>query len=198
MVLQDIKKWRGNVVEFNMHVMSNYIVVDEKEKIRTTVNRWTINFSQETTVLLIPHPNVIGEVIEKEDPRKFITSKGRETKHLDVLIKDLENNGIGYVLFENMVDQILPYLEEERVESLIVITQCFKSSRWNMHSHFEYSKLHINLDLERKLVGKSTNSARINQVLYHGPHSSAEELKRGRWPIWIASTIVSINSDKDD
>ncbi|RYR18157.1 hypothetical protein Ahy_B03g062788 [Arachis hypogaea] len=162
MVLQDIKggrirasipkplfkKWRGNILEFSMYVMSNFIVVDKKEKIRITTNRWTINFSQKTTVLLVPHPSfpleafsfkpimellqadkiddsiltdVIGEVVEKEDPRELITSKGRETKRLAILIKDLENNSIGCVLSGDMVDQILPYPEGERVEPLIVI-----------------------------------------------------------------------------
>ncbi|XP_020980075.1 2-methylene-furan-3-one reductase isoform X1 [Arachis ipaensis] len=34
--------------------------------------------------------DVIGEVVEKEDPRELITSKGRETKRLAILIEDLE------------------------------------------------------------------------------------------------------------
>ncbi|KAL4394288.1 hypothetical protein AHAS_Ahas02G0137000 [Arachis hypogaea] len=94
MLFQDIK--RGNIVEFSMYVMSNFVVVDKKEKIKTTTNRWTINFAQKTTVLPIPHPNfiletfsfkpivellgadkiddsilidVIGEVVRKEGPR---------------------------------------------------------------------------------------------------------------------------------
>ncbi|RYR08214.1 hypothetical protein Ahy_B05g075789 isoform A [Arachis hypogaea] len=92
-----IKKWRGNILEFSMYVMSNFIV--------------------KTTILLVPHPSfpleafsfkpivellrvdkiddsilidVIGEVVEKEDPRELITSKGRETKRLAILIEDLE------------------------------------------------------------------------------------------------------------
>ncbi|XP_016196227.1 uncharacterized protein LOC107637311 [Arachis ipaensis] len=246
-----VKKWRGSILEFNMYVMSNFIVVDKKEKIRTTRNRWTINFSQRTTVIPVSHPSfplkafsfkpipellaaeklddsllidVIGEVVGKEDPRELITSKGKETKRLAVLIEDLENNSIGCVLFGDMVDQILPYLKEERVEPLIVIAQCFKPSRWNektsVQSHFDYSKLRINADLEevrvfrdRRLSGKPANSARISQVSSHGPRSGAEELRRGEaivktieevlnstqeGPVWIAGTIVSINSDKDD
>ncbi|XP_020980082.1 uncharacterized protein LOC110272318 isoform X2 [Arachis ipaensis] len=122
-----------------------------------------------------------------------------------------------------MVDQILPYLEGERVEPLIVIAQCFKPSRWNektsVQSHFEYSKLRINPDLEEvrdfhnRLSEKPANSARISQVSSHGPRSGADELKKGdvavktieeaisstqEGPIWIAGTIISINSGKDD
>ncbi|XP_020970326.1 uncharacterized protein LOC107621143 [Arachis ipaensis] len=122
------------------------------------------------------------------------------------------NNSIGCVLFGDMVDQILPYLEGERVESQIVIAQCFKLSRWNektsVQSHFEYSKLRINPDLEevrdfrnRRLSEKPANSAIISQVSSHGPRSSDDELKKGdvaERPIWIVDTIVSINSGKND
>ncbi|RYR34758.1 hypothetical protein Ahy_A10g049773 [Arachis hypogaea] len=96
--------------------MSNFIVVDKKEKIRTTINRWTINFSQRTTIILVSHLNflleafsfkpipellvaeklddsllidVIGEVVGKEDPRELITSK--EEIVLVVLFGNMEN-----------------------------------------------------------------------------------------------------------
>ncbi|XLU53591.1 hypothetical protein S245_048239, partial [Arachis hypogaea] len=131
MVLQDIKgrriqafiskplvrMWRGNIVEFNMYIMTNFIVVDKKEKTRTTTNRWSINFSHRTIVVLVSRPSfsleallfkpflellatdklsdailidVIGEVVGKEDTRELITRKGRGTKRLAVMIEDLE------------------------------------------------------------------------------------------------------------
>ncbi|KAL1289288.1 hypothetical protein HN51_057763 [Arachis hypogaea] len=143
-----VKKWRGKILEFKMYIMTHFIVVDKKEKTRTTNNKWSINFSHRTTVQPVVKPSyplkafcfkpipellaaekledsvlidVIGEVIGKEDPRQLITSKGRETKRLAVILEDLENNSIGCVLFGHMVDQILPYLEEGRVEPLIDI-----------------------------------------------------------------------------
>ncbi|KAL4365303.1 hypothetical protein AHAS_Ahas07G0092600 [Arachis hypogaea] len=140
-------------------------------------------FSQNTTVLSIPHPNfsleafsfkpivellradkidnsilinIIGEVVGKENPREFITSEGRETKRLTILIEGID---IGCMLFGDMVDQILPYLEEERMEPLIVIAQCFK--------------------LSKRLSGKLANSARISQVSSHDLRFGADELKKG-------------------
>ncbi|RYR37527.1 hypothetical protein Ahy_A09g042406 [Arachis hypogaea] len=177
-----MKKWRGNILEFNMYVMSNFIVVDKKEKIRTTMNRWSINFSQRTTVIPVSHPNVISEVVGKEDPRELITSKGKETKRLAVLIKDLENNSIGCVLFGDMIDQILSYLKKEK-------GQAFDS----------YSALRINTDLEevrvfrdRRLSGKPANSARIIQVSSHGLRSGAEELiRRGDAIIKIIEEVLN-------
>ncbi|RYQ85371.1 hypothetical protein Ahy_B10g104922 [Arachis hypogaea] len=161
--------------------------------------------------------DVIGEVVGKEDPRQLITSKGRETKRLAVI---LENNSISCVLFGHMVDQILPYLEEGRVEPLIVIAQFFKPSRWNVQSHFDISKLRINPELDevkefrnRRLSSKPSNSARISQVSSHGPRSGADEIRNGDAVVktieevlsstqegltWIAGTIVLINAGKDD
>ncbi|XP_072059828.1 replication protein A 70 kDa DNA-binding subunit A isoform X1 [Arachis hypogaea] len=246
-----LKKWRGKIVEFKMYIMTHFIVVDKKEKTKTTNNRWSLSFSHRTTVQPVSKPSypleafsfkpipelldadkledsvlidVIGEVVGKEDPRELITSKGRETKRLAVILEDLENNSIGCVLFGDMVDQILPYLEEGRVEPLIVIAQFFKPSRWNgktsVQSHFDVSKLRINPDLDevkdfrnRRLSEKPSNSTRISQVTSHGPRSGADEIKNGdvvvktieealsssqEGPIWIAGTIVSINAGKDD
>nr|XP_025621400.1 uncharacterized protein LOC112712679 [Arachis hypogaea] len=234
-----------------MYIMTHFIVVDKKEKTKTTNNRWSLSFSHRTTVQPVSKPSypleafsfkpipelldadkledsvlidVIGEVVGKEDPRELITSKGRETKRLAVILEDLENNSIGCVLFGDMVDQILPYLEEGRVEPLIVIAQFFKPSRWNgktsVQSHFDVSKLRINPDLDevkdfrnRRLSEKPSNSTRISQVTSHGPRSGADEIKNGdvvvktieealsssqEGPIWIAGTIVSINAGKDD
>ncbi|RYR66469.1 hypothetical protein Ahy_A03g012457 [Arachis hypogaea] len=124
------------------------------------VKKWRKTFSFKPIVKLLQADkiddsiliDVIGEVVGKEDPRELITNKGRETKRLAILIEDLENNSIECVLFGNMVDQILPYLKGERVEPLIVIAQCFRPNKWNektsVQSHFEYSKLRINPDLE--------------------------------------------------
>ncbi|XP_020989662.1 uncharacterized protein LOC110276908 [Arachis duranensis] len=111
-----------------------------------------------------------------------------------------------------MVDQILSYLEEGRVEPLIVIAPFFKPSRWNdktsVQSHFGYSNLRINPDLEevnefcnRRLSEKPSNSTRITQVSSHDPRSDVDKLKHAdveEGPIWIAGTIVSINAEKDD
>ncbi|RYR59846.1 hypothetical protein Ahy_A05g025818 isoform G [Arachis hypogaea] len=215
------------------------------------MNRWTLNFSHRTVVLLVENPtfplqafrltqisellnadrindsqliDIMGEVVGKEDPKELITSKGKETKRLAILVEDLDNYRIGCVLFGDMVDQILPYLDDGRVEPLIVVLQFFRPSRWNektsVQSHFDISKLRINSDLEevrdfrdRRLAAIPSNLVRISQVNTNNSHSGADELKRGdvtvntieealnstqEGPLWIAGTIVAINSGKDD
>ncbi|XLR35502.1 hypothetical protein S83_063402, partial [Arachis hypogaea] len=244
MVLQDIKggriqasinkglfkKWRGFFEEFKMYTMSNFIVVDKMEKIKTTRNRWTLNFSHRTVVVRVENPSfplesfclkpipellaaeklddsqlldIIWEVVGKEDPRDIITSKGNETKRIVVVIADLDNNNLDCVLFGDMVDHILPHLEDGRVEPLIVVLQFFKPSRWNdkvsVQSHFDVSKIHVNPDMK--------------EVSGHGVQFGAAELKRGgvivksiedalnsteEGPIWIGGTIVSINAGNND
>ncbi|XLS91704.1 hypothetical protein HN51_067712 [Arachis hypogaea] len=246
-----VRRWNDNLAEFKMYKMSNFIVVDKREKTKTTMNRWTLNFSHRTVVLLVENPtfplqafrltqipellnadriddsqlvDIMGEVVGKEDPRELITSKGKETKRLAILVEDLDNYRIGCVLFGDMVDQILPYLDDGRVEPLIVVLQFFRPSRWNektsVQSHFDISKLRINPDLDevrdfrdRRLAATPSNLVRISQVNTNNSHSGADELKRGdvtvntieealnstqEGPLWIAGTVVAINSGKDD
>ncbi|RYR20193.1 hypothetical protein Ahy_B03g065283 [Arachis hypogaea] len=78
--------------------------------------------------------DMIGEMVGKHDPRELVTSKGKEIKWLVVVLQDLENNRINCTLFGEMVDEILPHLEDGRLEPFIVVIQYFKAIRWNgMH-----------------------------------------------------------------
>ncbi|RYR66529.1 hypothetical protein Ahy_A03g012543 [Arachis hypogaea] len=96
--------------------------------------------------------DIIGEVVGNEDPRDIITSKGKETKRMVVVIADLDNNNLDCVLFGDMVDHILSHLEDGKVEPLIVVLLFFKPSRWNdkvsVQSHFDVSKIHVNPDMK--------------------------------------------------
>ncbi|KAL4330779.1 hypothetical protein AHAS_Ahas13G0434200 [Arachis hypogaea] len=132
--------------------------------------------------------DLIGEVICKEDPRDLITSKGKETKRLVIILQDLENNRINCILFGDLVDHLLPHLEEERAEPLIVVLQYFKAIRWNgktsVQSNFEISKVHINPELTEIIQFKSklcspaaSNSTRISQVSSPNAWSALDELK---------------------
>ncbi|QHO58144.1 replication protein A 70 kDa DNA-binding subunit A-like [Arachis hypogaea] len=147
--------------------------------------------------------DIIGEVVGNEDPRDIITSKGKETKRMVVVIADLDNNNLDCVLFGDMVDHILSHLEDGKVEPLIVVLLFFKPSRWNdkvsVQSHFDVSKIHVNPDMK--------------EASGHGVQSGAVELKRRgvvvksiedalnsteEGPIGIGGTIVSINVGNND
>ncbi|RYR14775.1 uncharacterized protein LOC107636800 [Arachis ipaensis] len=143
-----VARWRGNIFEFQMYVMRNFIVVGNKTKPRTTNSNWILMFFQRITVTHVNNPSypleafrfrsisdllnaerlddtylfdMIAEVVGKEDPGDLVTSTGKETKCMAVVLEDLENNRIGYTLFGEMVDQIRPHLEEGSVEPLIVV-----------------------------------------------------------------------------
>ncbi|XP_072087972.1 uncharacterized protein [Arachis hypogaea] len=51
-----VRRWNDNIDEFKMYKMSNFIVVDKREKTKTSMNRWTLNFSHRTVVLLVENP----------------------------------------------------------------------------------------------------------------------------------------------
>ncbi|KAL4337581.1 hypothetical protein AHAS_Ahas12G0124500 [Arachis hypogaea] len=148
---------------------TNFGVFDNKYyKEKNDVSRIVLTFSERTLVnhKLIPlliSVDLIGEVVSKEDPRNLITSKGKETKCLVIILQNLENNRINCILFGESVDHLLPHLEEERPEPLIVVLQYFKAMRWNkkisVQSNFEISKVHINPELTKVIQFKSKLSS---------------------------------------
>nr|XP_025702539.2 replication protein A 70 kDa DNA-binding subunit A-like [Arachis hypogaea] len=218
-----VSKWRGVLVQFQMYIMTNFIVVDnQKGNIsRGKTIRELLNVEKIDDSALF---DMIGEVVGKEDPKELITSKGKETKRLTVILEDLENNRIGCTIFGEMVDQLLRHMQDGRVEPLIVVVQYFKATRWNgktsVQSHFDISQLHIDSNLKdvaefrsRLLGGEPSSSVRISQVPSKTAWSGVEELKQGavsvktieevliqheEGPAWIAASIVAINVTKDD
>ncbi|QHO12363.1 Replication protein A 70 kDa DNA-binding subunit A [Arachis hypogaea] len=179
MILQDCKggriyatipralaeKWSGNIIEFEMYTMTNFIVFDNKTISKNGVSRM-------------------------EDPRDLITSRGLMTKRMVVILEDLENNKMSCTLFGQLVDHILPHLDDGRVETLIVVLQYFKATRWNgktsVQSNFDISKVHINPTLKeidsfrcRLLSGGPSSSTRISQVSSPAAWSANDEFNRG-------------------
>ncbi|XLS44382.1 hypothetical protein HN51_001247, partial [Arachis hypogaea] len=99
-----------------MYTMTNFIVFNHKYKEKNGVSRIVLTFSQRTLVNHVKKPSfplktfclksyvnfltadklpdseifdLIGEVVGKEDPRDLITSKGKETKRLVIILQDL-------------------------------------------------------------------------------------------------------------
>ncbi|XP_057739705.1 uncharacterized protein LOC130956718 [Arachis stenosperma] len=214
-----LKKWLGNIREFCMYVMSNFIVVDNKIKSRTIPELLNAEKLDNTELF-----DMIAEVVGKEDPRELVTSKGKETRRLAVVLEDLEGNKIGCTLFRETVDHLLPHLEDVREEPLIVVLQYFEASRWNgktsVQSNFSISKVHVDLELEEVLGFKNrllniapATTSRISQVTTQGAWSATDELNNGvivvktveqtlnskeEGTCWIVGTIVAINVGKND
>ncbi|RYR78370.1 hypothetical protein Ahy_A01g003145 [Arachis hypogaea] len=204
--------------------MTNFIVFNHKYKEKNGVSRIVLTFSQRTLVNHVKKPSfplktfclksyvnfltadklpdseifdLIGEVVGKEDPRDLITSKGKETKRLVIILQDLDygnrtlslilrNNRINCSLFDELIDHLLLHLEEERAEPLI-------ATRWNgktsVQNNFEISKVHINPELIEVIQFKSklvllsspaaSNPTRISQVSSPNAWSALDELKHG-------------------
>ncbi|RYR59778.1 hypothetical protein Ahy_A05g025751 [Arachis hypogaea] len=193
-----VQKWSDLIVQFQMYAMNNFIAVKNTRISQTIPSQWILTFSHRTTVNHIQEPSfpleafrfrtivellnadkihqsdlfdVIAEVVGKEDPRDLVTTKGKETKRMVIILEDLEHNKIDCILFGKMVDQILPHLEDGTVEP----------------SHFEVSKIHINSQLKEIETFKSrflsdapvTTSVRISQISSQSRWSTVDELTQG-------------------
>ncbi|XP_072060179.1 uncharacterized protein [Arachis hypogaea] len=212
--------------------MSNFIVVDNKIKSRVTSVKWVLTFSHRTIVSPVENPSysleefrlktipellnaekldntelfdMIAEVVGKEDPRELVTSKGKETRRLAVVLEDLEGNKIGCTLFRETVDHLLPHLEDVREEPLIVVLQYFEASRWNgktsVQSNFSISKVHVDLELEEVLGFKNrllniapASTSRISQVTTQGAWSATDELNNG---VVVVKTVEQTLNSKE-
>ncbi|KAL4307314.1 hypothetical protein AHAS_Ahas16G0265900 [Arachis hypogaea] len=128
-----------------MYAMSNFIVVKNTRITQTIPSQWILTFSHRTTVNYIQEPSfpleafrfrtivellnvdknhpsdlfdVIAEVVGKEDPRDLVTTKGKETKRLAVVLEDLEHNKIDCILFEKMVSSDAPATSSVRISQI--------------------------------------------------------------------------------
>ncbi|QHO06164.1 Replication protein A 70 kDa DNA-binding subunit E [Arachis hypogaea] len=222
-----VSKWRGVLVQFQMYIMTNFVVVDN-QKGNISRGKYLLFFSHRTIVSHVENPSfllnafrfktirellyaeriddsalfdMIGEVVGKEDPKEFITSKGKETKRLAIILKGLKNNRIGCTIFGEMVDQLLQHMQDGRVEPLIVVVQYFKATRWNgktsIQSHFDMSQLHIDPTLKMLLnLGVGAEELKQGAVSVKIVEEVLIQYEEG--PAWIAATIVAINVTKDD
>ncbi|XP_020970119.1 uncharacterized protein LOC110268358 [Arachis ipaensis] len=107
------KKYISVILEFHMYTMSNFIVVDNMTKKKNGVNRNVAELHTVEKVEDLELFDIIGEVFGKKDPRELVTSKGIETKHLVIIMEDLEKSRLSCTLFDKTVDQILPHLDDD-------------------------------------------------------------------------------------
>ncbi|RYR73635.1 hypothetical protein Ahy_A02g008073 [Arachis hypogaea] len=111
-----VQKWSGLIVQFQIFPLEAFrfrtiVELLNADKIHRNDLRWLVRRTQETW---LP-----------------VTTKGKETKRMVIVLKDLEHNKIDCILFGKMVDQILLHLEDGTVEPVIVLLQFFKAIRWN-------------------------------------------------------------------
>ncbi|MED6151003.1 hypothetical protein PIB30_078097 [Stylosanthes scabra] len=108
---QLVKKWFGLINEFEM----TKVKVVEEPSFPLDV----FNFRPFTEILNADNVDesemfdVIGEVVGKEEARVVVTSKGVHVKRMAIVLEDLGSNCFCCVLFGDLVNQILPHLNEE-------------------------------------------------------------------------------------
>ncbi|RYR03447.1 hypothetical protein Ahy_B06g082410 [Arachis hypogaea] len=191
------KKYISVILKFHMYTMSNFIVVDNMTKKKNENPTFSLeafrfrNLAEVHTVEKVEDLelfDIIGEVVRKEDPRKLVTSMGIETKRLVIIVEDLEaddrKNRLSCTLFGEIVDQILPNLDDDRLEPLIV-------------SHFELSKVHVNPELKEVmsfkkslLSGSKLTSVRISHQSMQSSWAGTDELNNGTTVVKMIEEVL--------
>ncbi|XP_025640561.1 uncharacterized protein [Arachis hypogaea] len=177
-----ISKWKGSIVQFQNYQMTHFIVVANDMDTIITPSKWILCFSHRTRVIHVENP--------------YFPLEAFYFKPIPDLLNADKANRINCILFGNMVDQILPQLEDGRVEPLIVLFQYFRAIRWNgktsIQSNFDVSQMHFDNNLKeimefQKRVAKylmllsvsPSSSVRITQVPSQHAWSGADELNQG-------------------
>ncbi|MED6206855.1 hypothetical protein PIB30_030519 [Stylosanthes scabra] len=200
---QMVSRWVGVINEFKLYEMENFIVVNKKPFIRSTTTPFSLQFSHRTKVKLVEEPSfpldvfnfrpfteilnpvnvdesemfdVMGEVVGKEEPREVVTSKGVHVKRMIIVLEDLGSNRLCCVLFGNLVDQMLPYLNEESFDLLLLCCSILKC----LAGMWINPELSVVDDFRSILLnGETSNGIRITQVPSQSVVSATQELKKG-------------------
>ncbi|XP_016200051.1 uncharacterized protein LOC107641056 [Arachis ipaensis] len=77
-----LKKWLGNIQEFCMYMMSNFIVVDNKIKSRVTSVKWVLTFSHWTIVSPVENPSYFLEAFQLKTISELLNAEKLENTEL--------------------------------------------------------------------------------------------------------------------
>ncbi|RYR26138.1 hypothetical protein Ahy_B02g060296 [Arachis hypogaea] len=68
-------RWLGNIQEFRVYVMKNFIIVDNKTKSRVTSVKSVLMFSHRTIVSPVENPSYLLEAFRLKTIRKLLMLK---------------------------------------------------------------------------------------------------------------------------
>ncbi|MED6226190.1 hypothetical protein PIB30_101067, partial [Stylosanthes scabra] len=188
-------RWRGVLKEFHSYNMKWFIVSEDKLKSKSTDIDMFLTFRRLTQVTHVSKPDVVAQVVGREDPRDMLTKTGKELKRMVIVIED---TGI---------------LSSDHSYPWIV----WKTS---IQSNFLLSKVNVNPDLEEVVAyreslmnGGTAASSRISHISTQAVASALEELTQTDASVmkienvikcskeckpWIAGQIVALNNGMDD
>nr|XP_029153348.1 uncharacterized protein LOC112769619 [Arachis hypogaea] len=94
-----VARWKGNIFEFQMYVMSNFIVVGNKTKPKTTNSNWILMFSQRTTVTHINNPSYPLEAFHFRSISDLLNAERLDDTYLfgDYYLHYLKNCCVNFV-----------------------------------------------------------------------------------------------------
>ncbi|KAH6831549.1 hypothetical protein C2S53_015075 [Perilla frutescens var. hirtella] len=103
-----------------LYGIKNFIVTQNANKYKTTENKYRIIFLKRTWVY------VVGVVKEMGQPENRVSSNGKQSKLVELMLEDIEGNRLPCTLWEEYVDQFLKYCGKTCGAPKIMILQMVK------------------------------------------------------------------------
>ncbi|XP_019190617.1 PREDICTED: uncharacterized protein LOC109185076 [Ipomoea nil] len=214
-------KYKNEFKEGQVYGIRNFLCITNFFKYKTSTLRYMIKFKHDTLVKQYKHINflktmfrfksfpailskqdvdekvlmdVIGRVVEIYSPLEKVIAgkKKKRTRLIDFVLKDMSKNPIKCTLWDDHVDQLLPYFNQDVVEPLILLIQLFRA-KFMDNGEVRICSSFDAMSVPTKLgVGFPNGSGTSKEVLV----SSIEEIysKKHLGEYWVAGRIVGVES----
>ncbi|CAH9104034.1 unnamed protein product [Cuscuta epithymum] len=180
-----VARFRAMFKEGNVYAIRNFLVQDNYMNFKTTRNEFKLLFIQRTEAFQISKINfpmrmfdfkpintlvaeevvdethaidVIGKITSLSNP-KLLTKNGRQTQLVDLTLGDAVGNSISCTLWEDLVDQLVAFLES-KPKSIILILQLCRAKKFqgrvSVTNMFNVTKMFLNSDSEECEEFKAT------------------------------------------
>ncbi|KAL6561539.1 hypothetical protein OROMI_017140 [Orobanche minor] len=236
---------KAKPVEGHLYALKDFIVLENRSKFKTTTHPYKINFLRKTKIEeifdeKIPETiynlksfsqleknkensqfslfDVIGKIISCQLP-PVATGRG---KRMEFILEDHVNNNIKCTLWDNYVDDLLPFVEADSEENIIVLIEFGRISIFGEQvrvcNSFNVTKITVN---EESRVFQNFNEGLANSGSVYAPLTTFESISAPNIydafknieadvknlakivrsdkddEFWISATIIQVESLKD-
>ncbi|XP_074278221.1 replication protein A 70 kDa DNA-binding subunit A-like [Silene latifolia] len=173
-----IRVYRPLIHEGELYTISNFLVLENNDKLKTCKNKWKINFHRNTSVKdcppigidkfgfemvsfqnifdQLPLPNVFIDIIgclKGKSPVEIVRDEdGKTTKKMTIKLRDENSLILEVLLWGDYVDLLLNYVDSHPEKRVVVIVQFAKLKYFNripyVSNSFYATKLLLNKNCE--------------------------------------------------
>ncbi|KAL6552268.1 hypothetical protein OROGR_008422 [Orobanche gracilis] len=210
---------KAKPIEGHLYALKDFVVLENRSKFKTTSHPYKINFLRKTKIEEIfdenfPQPiynlksfnqlegdkensqfllfDVIGRIISSQLP-PVATEKG---KRMEFILEDHVNNNIKCTLWDNYVDDLLPFVEADSEDNIIVLIEFGRISIFGEQVRMANSgSVSAPLTTEGVFASNIYDAFKNTKANVKNLAEIIQSDKDGQF--WVSATIIQVESLKD-